>query len=159
MSTHGSSLTPLATVLLLAATPLLVSAQSPDWANSEVAQLTIHERLIIRIPHVSPARGPTSWRATPIAPAWRERKGPRCVEMKALTGAAVGGEGAVDLIVDGTRRIRARLDEECRAANFYAGFYLKPTKDGKICAGRDVLRSRSGARCAITRFRKLVPAH
>lgn len=158
MSTRGFSLPSLAPALLLAAAPLLVSAQAPNWAEGGLAQLLIHERLIIRIPHVAPKRGPAALRATPIAPAWREKKGPRCVEMKSLTGAAIGGKGEVDLIVEGTRRIRARLGEECPAPNFYSGFYLKPTKDGKICAGRDVLRSRSGARCSIDRFRRLVPA-
>ena len=158
MSTRVRSLIPLAPVLLASAAPLLISAQVPDWANSELAQLTIHERLIIRIPHVAPPRGPAALRATPLPPTWHEKKGPHCVEMKTLTGAAIGGEGEVDLIVQGTRRLRAKLDDECPAMNFYSGFYLKPTKDGKICAGRDMLRSRSGARCGIDRFRKLVPA-
>jgi len=158
MSTRVLSLAPLAPALLLAAAPLLVSAQAPEWAGSELAQLTIHERLIIRIPHVAPRRGPATLRATPTAPLWLEKKGPRCVEMKSLTGAAVGGGGEVDLIVEGTRRIRANLEVGCPATNFFSGFYLKPTKDGKICARRDVIRSRSGARCGIERFRKLVPA-
>lgn len=152
-SLPGSAL--LAPVLLGAASPLLVSAQAlPAWAGSELAQLTIHERLIIRIPRVSPTRA----RATPIAPAWREKKGPHCVEMKSLTGAAISEDGDVDLIVEGVRRIRAKLDDECPAMNFYSGFYLKPTADGKICARRDLLRSRSGSRCGIDRFRKLVAA-
>ncbi len=158
MSTRARSSSPLgstllAPALLAVAAPVLVSAQAaPTWMGEELAQLTIHERLIIRIPRVSPARSRVA------VPVWREKKGPRCVEMKSLTGAAIGGEGEVDLIVEGTRRIRARLGEECPAPNFYSGFYLKPTKDGKICAGRDVLRSRSGARCSIDRFRRLVPA-
>lgn len=139
--------------------PLLVSAQVPPdaplpWAGTELAQLTIHERLIIRIPRVSPSRA----RATPIPPAWREKKGPRCVEMKSLTGAAISDDGDVDLIVEGVRRLRAKLDEGCPVLNFYTGFYLKPTADGKICARRDTLRSRSGTRCGIDRFRKLVAA-
>jgi len=156
MSTRVSLLSRSVSILLVA--PLLVSAQAPDWAGDQLAQLTIHERLIIRIPHVSPSRASAVARATPIAPLWREKKGPHCVEMKSLTGAAIGGEGEVDLIVEGTRRVRAQLDEECPALMFSSGFYLKPTKDGKICAGRDVIRSRTGARCAIERFRRLVPA-
>jgi hypothetical protein len=142
----------LAPALLAAAAPLLVSAQTPVWEGAELAQLTIHERLIIRIPRVSPAR------SRAVAPVWREKKGPRCLEMKALTGAAIGGEGEVDLIVEGVSRIRAKLDDACPAMNFYSGFYLKPTKDGKICAGRDMIRARTGASCAIDRFRRLVAA-
>lgn len=152
-SLPGSAL--LAPALLVVVAPLLVSAQAaPAWAGSELAQLTIHERLIIRIPRVSPMRA----RATPITPVWREKKGPHCVEMKSLTGAAISEDGDVDLIVEGVRRIRAKLDDECPAMNFYSGFYLKPTGDGKICARRDLLRSRSGSRCGIDRFRTLVAA-
>ncbi|WP_019515706.1 hypothetical protein [Sphingomonas sp. Mn802worker] len=153
-SLTGSAL--LAPALLFGAAPMLVSAQlpPPPWAGSELAQLTIHERLIIRIPRVLPSR----LRATPIAPVWHEKKGPRCVEMKSLTGAAISDDGDVDLIVDGVSRIRAKLDDDCPGMNFYSGFYLKPTADGKICAGRDLLRSRSGSRCGIDRFRRLVTA-
>jgi len=157
MFTRVTSVRPLAPALLLVAAPVLVSAQPPDWVGGEYAQLTIHERLIIRIPHVPMSRSAAALNARSSAPVWREKKGPRCLEMKSLTGAAIGGEGEVDLIVEGTRRIRARLDGQCPTRNFYSGFYLKPTKDGKICAGRDILRSRSGARCTIERFRKLVP--
>ncbi len=157
MFTRVTSVRPLAPALLLVAAPVLVSAQAPDWMSGEYAQLTIHERLIIRIPHVPMSRSAAALNARSSAPVWREKKGTRCVEMKSLTGAAIGGEGEVDLIVEGTRRIRAHLDDQCPTRNFYSGFYLKPTKDGKICAGRDILRSRSGARCTIDRFRKLVP--
>lgn len=154
-SPHAFRLVPLAPVLLTAAAPMLVSARLPQpWAGEELAQLTIHERLIIRIPRVSPAR----MRATPVVPVWREKKGPRCVEMKSLTGAAIGEDGDVDLIVDGVQRIRAKLDQDCPVLSFYSGFYLKPTSDGKICARRDVLRSRGGTRCGIDRFRRLVAA-
>ena len=31
------------------------------------------------------------------------------------------------------------------------------TGDGKMCAGRDILHSRTGAKCEIDRFRELVP--
>ena len=75
----------------------------------------------------------------------------------ALTGAAIDREGEVDLVIGGTRRMRAKLDDDCPTLDFYRGFYLKPTPDGQLCAGRDALRSRSGAYCAITRFRMLVP--
>lgn len=158
MSTRARSSSPLgstllAPALLAVAAPVLVSAQAaPTWMGEELAQLTIHERLIIRIPRVSPARSRVA------VPVWREKKGPRCVEMKSLTGAAIGGESDVDLIVDGIKRVRAKLDDGCPAMNFFSGFYLKPTKDGKICAGRDVIRARSGASCAIDRFRRLVAA-
>ncbi|WP_022684940.1 hypothetical protein [Sphingomonas phyllosphaerae] len=144
-------------VLLLAlAAPLVLSASPPQLDGVEYAQLTIHERLIIRVPRVSPA--PVRGRA-PAKPTvrWDEKKGPECVAMAALTGASVEREGEVDLVVGGTRRLRAKLDDDCPTLDFYRGFYLKPTADGQLCARRDGIRSRSGAYCAVTRFRTLVP--
>jgi hypothetical protein len=143
---------------LLLAAPLAVSARAPDrgWDGVRYAQLTIHERLIIRIPRVAPAgRG-----ARVVAPApveWQEKRGPECLRVTALTGAAIDTKGDVDLVIEGARRIRAKLDDDCPTLDFYAGFYLRPTSDGQICAGRDAIRSRSGALCPISKFRTLVP--
>lgn len=143
-------------LLLASAAPLVLSAAPPQLDGVQMAQLTIHERLIIRIPRVSP--GPAR-SAAPAASAiqWDEKKGPACVPITALTGAAIEREREVDLVVGGTRRVRAKLDDECPTLDFYRGFYLKPTADGQLCAKRDGIRSRSGAYCAITRFRALVP--
>ncbi len=144
-------------LLLASAAPFVLSASPPQLDGIEYAQLTIHERLIIRVPRVSPA--PMRGRSAPAQPLvrWDEKKGPECVAMSALTGAAVEREGEVDLVVGGARRIRAKLDDDCPTLDFYRGFYLKPTADGQLCARRDGIRSRSGAYCAVTRFRALVP--
>jgi hypothetical protein len=141
---------------LALAAPFVLSA-APDGAaidGTRWAQVTIHERLIIRIPRVAPATAAMSRAATP--PVWDERKGPRCLNVVALTGASIDREGEVDLVVGGVKRVRAKLDDDCPTLDFYSGLYFKPDDDGKICARRDVIRSRSGARCAITGFRTLV---
>ncbi|PZQ61729.1 MAG: hypothetical protein DI544_03615 [Sphingomonas taxi] len=151
------TLRPPSVLLLASAAPFALSASAPPQLDGvETAQLTIHERLIIRIPRVSgsPTRGGPP---PPPQVRWDEKKGPQCVMMGALTGAAIDREGEVDLVIGGTRRMRAKLDDDCPTLDFYRGFYLKPTPDGQLCAGRDALRSRSGAYCAITRFRMLVP--
>ncbi|MFK3891171.1 hypothetical protein [Sphingomonas sp. NPDC079357] len=144
-------------LLLIPAVPFVLSASPPQLDGVEYAQLTIHERLIIRVPRVSPA--PMRGRGVPPPPQvrWDEKKGPACVAMNTLTGAAVEREGEVDLVVGGARRIRAKLDDDCPTLDFYRGFYLKPTADGQLCARRDGIRSRSGAYCAVTRFRALTP--
>ncbi|MEH3122978.1 MAG: hypothetical protein PGN16_13545 [Sphingomonas phyllosphaerae] len=144
-------------LLLASAAPFVLSASPPQLDGVEYAQLTIHERLIIRVPRVSPA--PMRARGAPPVPQvrWDEKKGPECVAMNTLTGAAVEREGEVDLVVGGARRIRAKLDDDCPTLDFYRGFYLKPTADGQLCARRDGIRSRSGAYCAVTRFRALTP--
>jgi hypothetical protein len=141
----------LPALLLAAVAPAAVSADSPRGLDgTQWAQLTIHERLIIRIPRMSRAEAKA---AKPVT--WRERKGPRCLTTTDLTGASIDREGEVDLVVGGMSRMRARLDDNCPTLDFYSGFYFKPTGDGKICADRDYIRSRSGARCAITGFRRL----
>lgn len=148
----------LPVLTLLLAAPLAVSARAPapGWGGVEYAQLTIHERLIIRIPRVAPA--PRGARVVTPAPVeWQEKRGPECLRVTALTGAAIDTKGDVDLVIEGARRIRAKLDDDCPTLDFYAGFYLRPTSDGQICAGRDAIRSRSGALCPISKFRTLVP--
>jgi hypothetical protein len=134
---------------LLLAAPLAISASEP--VGVQYGQLSYRERIVIRIPRLPvPARG---HRASAID--WQEKKGPRCVEARTLASAAVSPNGDVDLIVTDGRRLRAKLDDDCPNLNFYGGFYLKRAKDGKVCARRDMLRTRSGGRCEIRRFRTL----
>lgn len=138
------------TVALAAAAPALAGAGAPPPRPAMLAQLTIHERLIIRVPRVPERRGGERVR-------WKEKNGPRCIQALDVTGAAVGQDGQVDLVLGGVRRMRAQLDDHCPALTFYSGFYLKPGPDGQICAKRDAIRSRSGRACAIRHFRKLTP--
>lgn len=148
---------------ILAAAPTLVSVREPEERNlagTQWAQLVIRERMIIRIPRTDPAPEPprTLYRPAPPPPSvrWREQPAPKCVPADSIVAATMNA-GDVDLeTVDG-RRLRAKLDEDCPTLKFYTGFYLKRTGDGMICAGRDALRSRSGARCEIAQFRTLLP--
>jgi hypothetical protein len=132
--------------------------RDPDLDGTEFAQTIIHERIIIRIPNVR-MRANRSIRTQPppVQPTrYAEKKGPKCIAADQLAGAAVNGE-TVDLMLRGNRRIRARLDGDCPALDYYAGFYLKPSADGMVCAGRDSIRSRSGDSCTISGFKTLVP--
>jgi hypothetical protein len=90
-------------------------------------------------------------------PAMEERKGPHCIEADEIAAAAVIAPNAVDFVLRGGDRMRARLDGACAALDFYGGFYMNPGDDGRICAGRDVIRTRAGGECGIDRFRRLVP--
>lgn len=151
----------LSAIGLFAAVPLAGGAQGSGGARrtldgTEWAQLTIRERVVIRVPRIDPRAG----RDLPAAPRpiqWKEKKGPKCMPIAALRGAAFGGEEGVDFVLTGNRRIRAKLEDDCPALDFYSGFYLKPTADGQVCADRDAIRSRSGAVCPIGRLRTLVP--
>jgi hypothetical protein len=102
-----------------------------------------------------------SVRVLPGAPAgtttiiWREGKGPRCLPVRSIAGAALRGQNSVDFILRDRTRVRARLQNACPALDYYSGFYLTPGADGLICADRDFLRSRVGRECGIDRFRVL----
>lgn len=116
-----------------------------------IAQLRIRERVIVRVP-----TRPAAPRATT---RWRERSAPRCMPLSGLAGAAVIEQDSVDLLFTGGRRIRAELQSKCSGLDYYSGFYLRPTEDRRICAGRDSIHARSGGQCEIRRFRTLVPAN
>lgn len=112
----------------------------------QYAQITIEQSLIVRVPRRSPVK--------PLK--WELKKGPKCVAMSAIAGAAVVAEDAIDLALKGGQRLRAQFSSNCPALDYYSGFYILPTEDGKICAGRDMIRTRSGGQCEIRRFRKLI---
>ena len=138
-------------LLLLAASPLVGDAAGDGYA---VAQLSIHQRIVIRIPATPGAR------AIPVPPTrWKEKHGPKCVAVRSLAGAIVNDDDEVDLILQGGARVRAHLDDDCPALRYYSGFYLKPQSDGQVCAKRDDIRSRSGGACRISSFRALVAKH
>lgn len=146
------------TLLALAGPTAAVSRDGRDLDGTEYAQLSIHERIIIRVPRMSitPARpiGRPPIMA-PVPSTWKERKGPKCVAVGEIGGAMLGPPGSIDmLMVDGTR-LRARLDGDCKPLDYYPGFYIRPAADGMICRDRDAIRMRSGASCDIDDFRTL----
>lgn len=133
--------------LLALAAPALASVGD----RVALAQYTVRQRVIIRVPRVAPRA------AAPEPIEWREKKGPKCIPAAALAGALVRERDKLDLVLRGGRRVRAELEDDCHGIDFYRGFYVKPSADGMVCADRDVVRSRSGAKCPIDRFRLLVP--
>lgn len=141
---------------LLAAGATLSAGAEVAEAEAMVAQLRIRQRVIIRVPAL-PA--PTPAVPLPRIPLiWHEKRGPSCVTMAALAGAAITQKDAIDLYLRGGERMRAKLDDDCPALDYYGDFYVLPTKDGQICADRDVIHTRSGGQCEIVKFRRLVPA-
>lgn len=140
-------------LLMLALVPS-ASADVPAFDRVELAQMTIHQRIVIRIPRVlggHPMQQPRSDRAI----RWNEKKGPKCVSADLLEGAIITGADSVDLVIADGSRLRAELDDHCPALDFYSGLYLKQTSDGMICADRDSIRARSGSVCRIDGFKRL----
>jgi len=123
------------------------------------AQVRIEKRVIIRVPRRRP---------TPLAPmadfsqeiprqTYREKKIGKCLPMNNILSVQMFEDRYLDLITKDRKRIRAQLEDKCPARSFYSGFYVEKTTDGQMCAGRDILHSRTGAKCEIDRFRELVP--
>ncbi len=133
---------------------LLVSGAAPEGRaqRSQPTQLTIRQRVEQVIVRIRTPRG-----APPPPIRWKEKKAPRCIATDSIAGAAVTGADSVDFVLKGGIRLRARLDDDCPALDYYSGFYLAPTADRNICADRDAVHARSGGACEITRFRALVP--
>lgn len=130
---------------------------APVGETVQWAQLSIQQRVIIRVPSVRKGKAPA--RITPDSgQAWEEKKGPRCVALRSIRAASIVVHNGVDLILADQHRYRARLEKGCDAAGFYSGFYVEPDSDGSLCSGRDELQARSGTSCAIDSFKRLVAA-
>lgn len=86
---------------------------------------------------------------------WQEKKGPKCIPADRIAGAILSGPASIDFLLRDRTRVRAEMDSECPALDFYDGFYLQPD-DERICAKRETIRNRVGASCRIERFRTLV---
>lgn len=127
--------------------PALFALFGADQPRVGVSRLVVEERLTIRVPVV---------RARPIQPVrWVEKKGPRCIASRDVLAATLADERSIDFHLRDRRRIRAKMDSDCPALDFYGSFYLLPD-DERICAGRDEIRPRMGGSCRIDKFRLMV---
>ena len=66
------------------------------------------------------------------------------------------GPSSIDFLLRDRTRVRAIMDDECPALDFYKGFYLQPDDD-RICAKCESIQSRIGGSCRIERFKTLIP--
>jgi len=158
----ASPTVPAAFLLTLA----LPSAGTPDAVArnnaapvEQLAQLSFHQRIVIRFPRLPdpPEAGATA--ESQDASRIQEKKGPKCVPIQAIQGASVTRGDSIDLVTMDGITLRARFDAHCPALDFYRSFYMRLTEDGLVCAGRDSVRSRSGADCRIKSFKRLVRKH
>jgi hypothetical protein len=114
--------------------------------QARVRTMTIEHQVIMRIP-VRPFTLPRDIE-------WIEHKGPKCIPVSEIRGAALSGRDNVDFILSNRERVRAELDDNCPTLDFYGGFYVKPG-DARLCVKRDSINSRIGAECEIKKFRRL----
>jgi hypothetical protein len=120
-----------------------------------IGSVTVERRIIIRIPTLprpqAEVRGFVPKMAT-ASPATRQRS--TCVALRSVRGASLDERAGI-LFVTGDGRYQAVLERGCRPVDFQSGFYLSPSEDGAICAGRDMLHARSGLRCTIVGLSRL----
>lgn len=130
--------------------PLLLGllGAEPGVVGQSVTRLIVQNEVILRVP-VQPR---------PLMPEieWVEHKGPKCIPVNAIRWALLSGANQVDLILANRARVRAQLDEDCPALDFYGIAYIQP-QDDRLCVRRDAIHSRIGGSCTIRRFRQLEP--
>lgn len=161
---HAMFAVRLLSFLLVALVPLAAvwaqQGRAPVPQGRSVTQVTIQQRMIVRIPRLPVERTAMPAMSTaPLPPIrWVEKKTDKCVPVENLAAASIATTDSVDLLLNGGKRLRARFGNDCRALDFYSGFYVKLNGDGKMCADRDSIRSRSGGECRIESLRALVPS-
>lgn len=141
---------------------LLVSmGNGDDQARAPAARggVTLHQQVIIRVSPAPRVQGNRmgNLRQNRQNIVWEEERGPRCIPIRHVMGAAQIGQESIDLVLRDASRVRARLERRCVAMDYYFGVYVRPNADGMICADRDEFRARSGGSCGIERFRSLRP--
>lgn len=130
------------------------AAAVADAQTSSARRMTIiREQRVIRIP-LQPMTAIPLPRPTP---EWKERRGPKCIARADIVGASLSGTSSIDFMLRDRTRLRAKLERSCPGIDYYAGFYVNPTSDGKVCEDRDAVHARSGGECQIDGFRKLTP--
>lgn len=131
-----------------------------DPVVSPVAsQVRIEQRVIVRIAPPGPTLRSSiaAASAAPVsAPRFSERKIGKCVPVSGIAAVQPDGASRLLLLMRDRRLILASLEKACRARDFYSGFYIERSDDGKLCVERDKLHSRAGANCEISRMRQLV---
>jgi hypothetical protein len=141
---------PQALLAAIPASAVALSAAAMLIDSPGSAQVVIHERITIRVPRMAPLQRIVSPQSD-----WKEQKGPKCLGMGQMVAAAITAPAAVDLLLNDGRWMRAKLEGDCRSVDFYSGLYMRPGNDGQICAKREAIRIRSGAKCMIEAFRLL----
>lgn len=135
---------------LLGLIPALFAAiADPPAENQAVRRVIVHDEVIFRIPIRPRVSRPVEW---------VERKGPKCIPANMLAGAILSPPSSIDFVLRNRQMVRAKMDSDCPALDFYGSFYLQPDDD-YICAKRETIHIRSGGSCRIEKFKWLVPQY
>lgn len=130
-----------------------------SFRTAEAQQVRIEQQMTIRISPRAPSLRPNMLMDLPgraVGPRFAERKIGKCLKVSGIAGVQPEGGNRLLLFLRDQRIVTADLERSCRSRDFYSGFYLSRSNDGQLCVDRDMLLSRSGANCKLTRMRQLV---
>ena len=122
-------------------------------------QARVTQRVVIRItarPQPSRENLLAEFPREPVKARLVERRMGDCVPIQAIAGVRPGPENRLIFYMRDRTLVSAALAKECNARQFYSGFYVERSDDGRLCVKRDLLQSRAGASCAVSRLRQLV---
>ena len=122
-------------------------------------QVRIEQRVIIRIsPRREGNRNPLLAQLPQrgLTTRYEEGDSERCVPVNRISAVQTGNGNRLLLFLNDRRILSLNLERACRARDFYSGFYIERNEDGQLCVDRDLLQSRSGARCEVEGMRQLV---
>ena len=142
-----------------------LSDRLPEWnalvdpGEVPVAnQVRIEGRVIFRVsPQPSRARNSmlSELPEQPVPVRLIERPMGRCLPASGIVGVSDRGSRLIIYMRDRSM-ISARLEKACSPRDFYLGFYMERSEDGRLCVDRDRLMSRAGAKCRISGMNQLV---
>jgi hypothetical protein len=127
--------------------------------SSVANQIRIEQRVTVRIAPAPLAARQNLTAELPqraLSSRFEERGKEKCVPLEGIAGVQTGSGNRLVLFLRDRRMLSVKLEKACRARDFYAGFYVEKSKDGRLCVSRDKLQSRTGARCGIEAMRQLV---
>jgi hypothetical protein len=157
----------LATGLVLAAVPAAAIAPgglpqgllARQLRDGDWHQVHIEQHVIIRITPGDPSllRELPPPMPAPLPERLRQRRIAPCLAVTGIAGVRPLANNRLLLFMRDHRLVGADLSRNCTARDFYLGFYVSPTADGLLCAGRDTIHSRAGTTCTISEIHELVP--
>ena len=135
--------------------PVSLAPDHGDGSFTQYYQARVEGRVTIRI---TPRRGGRTLSSLPSAPMSRQMRAvpiARCLPLSQLAGVQVARNNTLLLYLHDRRVVMANLERSCLARDFYSGFYISPPEDGQICVDRDMLQSRTGAKCKVSSWQGL----
>lgn len=136
-----------------------VNPLSAYRSSATAGQVRIEQRVVVRITPQPSAPRPDLLNDLPArrtSTRFEEGGKAKCVPLQNIAWVETGSGNRLVLILRNRQMISVALEKSCRARDFYSGFYVEKSKDGRICVDRDRLQSRTGASCEVEGMRELV---